>query len=70
MSMVCRRPSLLRALLAKDIRRERSHLLQCLRFFVRNSFLVNLGREPLDFGELPLPEPDLRAGNARQLEPI
>ncbi|KAK9815260.1 hypothetical protein WJX72_000809 [[Myrmecia] bisecta] len=45
-------PTLLQKLLAKDIRRDRSHLLQCLRFLVDNNYLLDLGKKPLVF---PLP---------------
>lgn len=40
-----REPSLLEKLLAKDIRRDRSYLLQAIRFFVMNEFLTDYGPE-------------------------
>eukprot|EP00271_Cylindrocystis_brebissonii_P002868 TRINITY_DN13633_c0_g2_i1.p1 TRINITY_DN13633_c0_g2~~TRINITY_DN13633_c0_g2_i1.p1 ORF type:complete len:593 (-),score=90.86 TRINITY_DN13633_c0_g2_i1:520-2121(-) len=46
-----REPSLLEKLLEKDIRQERSHLLQAFRFLARNDFLVS---QP--FKELKFPE--------------
>lgn len=53
-----RRPTLLQKLLAPDIRREHSRLLQCLRFLVNNNFLLDFGRAPLVFPPEPsgLPE--------------
>lgn len=43
-------PSLLEKLLSKEIRQDRSYLLQAFRFFVLNGFLVNYGNgEPLQF---------------------
>ena len=38
-----REPTLLRKLLASEMRRERSLALQCLRFFVENRFAADEG---------------------------
>ncbi len=38
-----RAPSLLSKLLAKDVRKEHSQLLQALRFLSRNNFLLDVG---------------------------
>jgi hypothetical protein len=48
-----RRQTLLQKLLAPDIRKEHSRLLQCLRFLVTNNFLLNYGRAPLIFPPEP-----------------
>ena len=45
--VIARDPSLLEKLLATDIRAEHSRLLQCMRFFVANNFLQDVGTEPL-----------------------
>ena len=44
---MARDPSLLEKLLATDIRAEHSRLLQCMRFFVANNFLQDVGSKPL-----------------------
>lgn len=44
-----RKPSLLAKLLDTDIQREKSQILQCLRFFVNNCFLLEYPSQPLEF---------------------
>eukprot|EP00210_Caulerpa_lentillifera_P000145 g140.t1 len=41
--------SLLEKLLYKETRQNKSHALQCIRFFVENNFLQDLGKKPLVF---------------------
>lgn len=64
-SLPPRRETLLQKLLAPDVRRERSALLQCLRFFAANGFLADPGavRFPVEAPPvLPLREQLLGAG--------
>ncbi|KAG0615523.1 hypothetical protein M758_5G048400 [Ceratodon purpureus] len=49
-----RSPTLLSKLLQADITRDKSHILQCLRFFVNNNFLLDGILQPFESTELPL----------------
>ena len=52
-----RPPTLLQKLLAKDIHRERSHLLQAFRFIVANNFLLHADHAPVSFPAIAPPLP-------------
>jgi len=51
-------------LLAKEIRQEHSHLLQCFRFLVNNNFLQDLGTQALVFPATDAAPADFKAGDA------
>lgn len=62
--MVAPRQSLLQRLLAKEIRQERSTILQCLRFVVNNDFLQESGSKPLIFPDDDHATADAKAGES------
>ncbi|KAF6157944.1 hypothetical protein GIB67_015260 [Kingdonia uniflora] len=60
------KPTLLQKLLSVDIKRDKSHLLQVLRFMVLNFFFKDFPRKPLEYPSVKVKDREIGNGNVQE----